>query len=157
MVGFHLGSSWSRDIGQCAPEVRQRINGYENRSWSSWILFIFFLLFSPLKRHQTSTMEVEDGEDGASAGRGEGGSDAPAAHARPSECLVFPKIVNFLFWLLFWCECSVRKKTGLRKSRVFSGWGFHKNPKPHGVKEKLFSDEERGRRRRRRRVQLKNA
>ena len=30
-------------------------------------------------------MQVEDGEDGASAGRGEGGADAPAAHARPSE------------------------------------------------------------------------
>jgi hypothetical protein len=27
-------------------------------------------------------MEVEDGEDGASAGRGEGGADAPAAHER---------------------------------------------------------------------------
>ena len=36
-------------------------------------------------------MEVEDGEDGASAGRGEGGSDAPAAHAHPSEHAVrFP-------------------------------------------------------------------
>ena len=31
-------------------------------------------------------MEGEDGEDGASAGRVEGGADAPAAHAaRPSE------------------------------------------------------------------------
>ena len=30
-------------------------------------------------------MEVEDGGDGASAGRGEGGDDAPAAHARPSD------------------------------------------------------------------------
>ena len=30
-------------------------------------------------------MEVEDGEDGASAGRGEGGADAPADHARPSQ------------------------------------------------------------------------
>ena len=30
-------------------------------------------------------MQVEDGEDGASAGRGEGGADAPAAGARPSE------------------------------------------------------------------------
>ena len=28
-------------------------------------------------------MEGEDGEDGASAGRVEGGADAPAAHARP--------------------------------------------------------------------------
>jgi hypothetical protein len=35
-------------------------------------------------------MEVEDGEDGASAGRGEGGSDAPAAHARPSEHAAAP-------------------------------------------------------------------
>jgi len=30
-------------------------------------------------------MDVEDGENGASAGRVEGGTDAPAAHARPSE------------------------------------------------------------------------
>ena len=29
-------------------------------------------------------MEVEDGEDDASGGRGEGGADAPAARARPS-------------------------------------------------------------------------
>ena len=35
-------------------------------------------------------MEVEDGEDGASAGRGEGGADAPAAHARPSEHAAAP-------------------------------------------------------------------
>ncbi len=35
-------------------------------------------------------MEVEDGEDGASAGRGEGGADAPAAHARPSEHTAAP-------------------------------------------------------------------
>ena len=35
-------------------------------------------------------MQVEDGEDGASAGRGEGGSDAPAAHARPSEHAAAP-------------------------------------------------------------------
>ena len=30
--------------------------------------FYFFLLFSPLKRYQTTTIQVEDGEDGASAG-----------------------------------------------------------------------------------------
>jgi len=41
-------------------------------------------------RHQTSTMQVEDGEDGASAGRGEGGADAPAARARPSEHAAAP-------------------------------------------------------------------
>ena len=35
-------------------------------------------------------MEVEVGEDGASAGRGEGGADAPAAHARPSEHAAAP-------------------------------------------------------------------
>jgi hypothetical protein len=35
-------------------------------------------------------MEVEDGEDGASAGRVEGGTDAPAAHARPSENAAAP-------------------------------------------------------------------
>ncbi len=35
-------------------------------------------------------MEVEDGEDGASAGRGEGGADAPAAHARLSEHAAAP-------------------------------------------------------------------
>ena len=52
--------------------------------------FYFFILFSPLKRHQTSTMQVEDGEDGASAGRGEGGADAPAAGARPSEHAAAP-------------------------------------------------------------------
>jgi len=36
--------------------------------------------------------------------------------------LVFPKIVNFLFWLLFWCEwlCS-QKNLALRKSHVLSG------------------------------------
>jgi hypothetical protein len=32
-----------------------------------------------------SKMEVVDGEDGASAGRVQGGADAPAAHARPSD------------------------------------------------------------------------
>ena len=52
--------------------------------------FYFFLLFSPVKRHQTSTMQVEDGEDGASAGRGEGGADAHAAGARPSEHAAAP-------------------------------------------------------------------
>ena len=52
--------------------------------------FIFPLLFSPLKRHQTSTMQVEDGKDGTSAGRGEGGADAPAARARPSEHAAAP-------------------------------------------------------------------
>jgi hypothetical protein len=35
-------------------------------------------------------MEVEDGEDGISAGRMEGGDDAPAAHARPSEHAAAP-------------------------------------------------------------------
>jgi hypothetical protein len=35
-------------------------------------------------------MQVEDGEDGASAGRGEGGADAPAARARPSEHAAAP-------------------------------------------------------------------
>ena len=35
-------------------------------------------------------MQVEDGEDGASAGRGEGGADAPAAGARPSEHAAAP-------------------------------------------------------------------
>ena len=35
-------------------------------------------------------MEVEDGEDGAAAGRVEGGTDAPAAHARPSEHAAAP-------------------------------------------------------------------
>jgi hypothetical protein len=39
---------------------------------------------------RTSTMEVEDGDDGASAGRGEGGADAPAAHARPFEHAAAP-------------------------------------------------------------------
>jgi len=52
--------------------------------------FIFFFFFPHLKRHQTSTMQVEDGEDGASAGRGEGGADAPAARARPSEHAAAP-------------------------------------------------------------------
>ena len=47
--------------------------------------FYFFPSFFPAEEAQTSTMEVEDGEDGPSAGRGEGGADAPAAHARPSE------------------------------------------------------------------------
>ena len=36
--------------------------------------FYFFLLFSPTKE-APNEMEVEDGEDGASAGRGEGGAD----------------------------------------------------------------------------------
>ena len=35
-------------------------------------------------------MQVEDGEVGASAGRGEGGADAPAARARPSEHAAAP-------------------------------------------------------------------
>ena len=35
-------------------------------------------------------MEVDDGEDGASAGRGEGGDDAPAAHASPFEHAAAP-------------------------------------------------------------------
>ena len=35
-------------------------------------------------------MQVEDGEDCASAGRGEGGADAPAARARPSEHAAAP-------------------------------------------------------------------
>jgi len=35
-------------------------------------------------------MQVEDGEDGASAGRGEGGADAPAARAHPSEHAAAP-------------------------------------------------------------------
>ena len=35
-------------------------------------------------------MQVEDGEDGASAGRGEGVADAPAARARPSEHAAAP-------------------------------------------------------------------
>ena len=35
-------------------------------------------------------MEVEDGGDGASAGRGEGGDDAPAADAGPSEHAAAP-------------------------------------------------------------------
>jgi hypothetical protein len=35
-------------------------------------------------------MEVENGEDDASAGRVEGGTDAPAAHARPSEHAAAP-------------------------------------------------------------------
>ena len=35
-------------------------------------------------------MEVEDGEDDASAGRVEGGTDSPAAHARPSEHAAAP-------------------------------------------------------------------
>ena len=52
--------------------------------------FIFFFFFPHLKRHQTSTMQVEDGEDCASAGRGEGGADAPAARARPSEHAAAP-------------------------------------------------------------------
>ncbi len=52
--------------------------------------FNFFILFSPLKRHQTSTMQVEDGEDGTLSGRGEGGAHAPAAGARPSEHAAAP-------------------------------------------------------------------
>ena len=60
----------------------------------------FFLFFSSIfptennnkatEEAQTSTMEVEDGEDGPSAGRGEGGADAPAAGARPSEHAAAP-------------------------------------------------------------------
>ncbi len=36
---------------------------------------LFFSSFFPTEEAQTSTMEVEDGEDGPSAGRGEGGAD----------------------------------------------------------------------------------
>ena len=59
--------------------------------------FIFFLLFSPLEEapneHSQSTMD-EDGEDGVSAGRGEGGTDAPAAApARPGSASAITAIV----------------------------------------------------------------
>ena len=56
----------------------------------------FFYFFSSFFRgtKRTSTMEVEDGHDGASAGRGEGGADAPAAHARPSEHAAAPVYRN---------------------------------------------------------------
>jgi hypothetical protein len=38
--------------------------------------------------------------------------------------LVFPKIVNFFFWLLFWCEwLRSQKNLALRKSHVFSRYG----------------------------------
>lgn len=63
-------------------------NRYENRSWSSWI-FLFFSSFFHTEE-APNEMEVEDGEDGASAGRGEGGADAPAARARPSEHAAAP-------------------------------------------------------------------
>ena len=46
--------------------------------------FFIFSSFFPLEEAPKS-MDVEDGENGASAGRVEGGTDAPAAHARPSE------------------------------------------------------------------------
>ena len=47
-------------------------------------------------------------------------------------CLVFPKIVNFLFWVLFGVNGSVRQKNlAPEKSRVFPVriMSFHKNTK----------------------------
>ena len=63
--------------------------------------FLFFSSFFPTENNnkateeaQTSTMEVEDGEDGASAGRGEGGADAPAAAPkRPASASAITAIV----------------------------------------------------------------
>ena len=44
----------------------------------------FFSSFFPTFEARAPKSMVEDGENGASAGRVQGGDDAPAAHARPS-------------------------------------------------------------------------
>ena len=52
------------------------------------MFFYFFLLFFPIEPNER--MQVEEGKDGASAGRGEGGADDPAAHAPPSQHAAAP-------------------------------------------------------------------
>jgi hypothetical protein len=99
-VGLGLGSSWSSDIGQCAPRISLRL-AYRITDMKTEVgvrgfflffssFFHFFLLFSFFpeeapeeapNEHSQNTMD-EDGEDGASAGRGEGGATPPPRFLR---------------------------------------------------------------------------
>ena len=64
-------------------------NRYENRSWSSWI----FLVFSSFFPTEVAPNEHDTGRGWGGrciGGRGEGGADAPAARAHPSEHAAAP-------------------------------------------------------------------
>ena len=76
--------------------------------------FIFFFFFPHWKRHQTSTMQVEDGEDGASAGRGEGGAVPYVTVREAYEIIEVVMIINWCVVLRVQCTLDSTSFFALR-------------------------------------------
>ena len=70
-----------------AASVRRSTSVPISKPKLEFVDFFFYETLQKKKEKKVVRMEVQDG---ASAGRGEGGADAPAAHARPSEHTAAP-------------------------------------------------------------------